>query len=114
MFQFRCLLFGLSSAPRDFTKVLKVVVMALRKKGIRLIIYLDDILLMNASRRHLLDNLSTTIQLLTSLGFLINWEKSICIPTQQIEYLGLIVDSRQLSLALPREKLVVITLHAIR
>jgi len=45
MYEFQCLPFGLSSAPRVFTKLLKPVVGLLRHQGIRLVIFLDDILL---------------------------------------------------------------------
>ena len=44
LFQFTCLPFGLSSAPRTFTKILKPVAAQLQAKGIRCVFYLDDIL----------------------------------------------------------------------
>ena len=66
--------------------------------GIRLVIYLDDILILNESKEGLLADID--IDLLQSLGFLINWEKSIIVPTQTIEYLGLIVDSTDPSFSL--------------
>lgn len=76
-YQFTCLAFGLSPAPRLFTKLLKPVIGALRRKGIRLVIYLDDIIFMNESREGVIADVSTAIDLLTSLGFLINW-KNVC------------------------------------
>jgi len=45
-FQFTCLPFGLSSAPWVFTKTLKPALALLRQKGVRLIAYMDDILLL--------------------------------------------------------------------
>ena len=42
--EFACLPFGLASAPRVFTKLLKPVLSILRQGGIRLIVYLDNIL----------------------------------------------------------------------
>ena len=42
--------------------------------------------------------------LLENCGFVINVEKSINTPRQIIEFLGLIVDSRNLSLSLRAEK----------
>jgi hypothetical protein len=44
LLEFACLPFGLTAAPRLFTKVMKPVVALLRRAGIRLIIYLDDLL----------------------------------------------------------------------
>jgi hypothetical protein len=93
--------FGLSPAPRIFTKILKVVMAFLRRRGIRLVIHLDDILILNESKEGLLADNDIVIGLLQSLGFLINWEKSIIVPTQTIEYLGLIVDSTDPSFSLP-------------
>ena len=46
LLEFACLPFGLASAP---TKLLKPVLSILRQRGIRLIVYLDDILLMAPS-----------------------------------------------------------------
>ena len=103
-YQFTCLAFGLSPAPRLFTKLLKPVVGALRRAGIRLVIYLDDIIFMNESREGVISDVSTAIDLLTGLGFLVNWEKSVLLPSQSLEYLGLLVDSVALSLALPSDK----------
>ena len=103
-FQFVALPFGLSSAPWIFTKILKPVVVFLRRRGIRLIIYLDDILILNNSFSALEKERDTVIQILELAGFLINWEKSVCIPTQKIEYLGLMINSVNQSLSLKKEK----------
>ena len=46
-YQFQCLPFGLTSAPRVFSKVMKPVVGTLRHMGIHLIIYLDDMLILH-------------------------------------------------------------------
>ena len=46
LFEFACLPFGLASAPRIFTKLMKPVVGLLRHLGIRVILYLDDLLIM--------------------------------------------------------------------
>ena len=48
-YQFTCLPFGLTSAPRIFTKVLKPLAGILRKMCIRIIIYLDDMLIMKST-----------------------------------------------------------------
>ena len=104
-FQFTCLPFGLSAAPRVFTKVMKVVMGHLRAKGIRLIIYLDDILILSRSFSEALDHCAVVADTLTSLGFVINETKSVKQPVQRIDYLGVVVDSTKLSFALPQEKM---------
>jgi hypothetical protein len=105
MLEFACLPFGLATAPRVFTKLMKPVVALLRQWGIRLIIYLDDILIMAESQNLVLHQAASTLNLLESLGFLVNYKKSQLVPSQQLEFLGLLIDSRGLTLQLPGEKL---------
>lgn len=69
--------FGLVLAPRVFTKLLKVVVSFLRKQGMRLVIYLDDMLLLNELKEGVNSNTKITLEFLQFLGFIINWEKSL-------------------------------------
>ncbi len=96
MYQYTCLPFGLSSAPWAFTKLLKPVVAYLRKRGIRLIIYLDDMLIIGSDRASLIQDFQFVKSLLESLGFL---------DGSQMEFLGLIVNSLHLSVSLPKDKL---------
>lgn len=104
-YQFTCLPFGLSCAPWAFTKVMKPIAIFLRSMGVRMIVYIDDILLMGDSPDQVENHLKALIYLLTGLGFVINIPKSITTPSQQIEYLGLLVNSSTLQLSLPGEKL---------
>jgi hypothetical protein len=104
LFQFKTLAFGLTSAPFLFTKILKPIVTFLRFQGFRLVIYLDDILLLNSCKREAEREFLAATELLEKCGFVINIEKSIGTPHQVIEFLGLIVDSRNLSLSLRAEK----------
>ena len=61
--------------------------------GVRLRRYLDDWLLQASSREQVLLALRTVLRLCRSLGIVVNWEKSQVIPTQQMVYLGVILDS---------------------
>jgi hypothetical protein len=106
LYQFRCLAFGLSSAPWIFTKILKPIVNFLRRQGLRLIIYLDDILILNSNAEGAGRDYLFAVSILEKCGFLINLEKSVGTPEQVIEYLGLIIDSKSLSLSLRPEKIV--------
>jgi len=87
-YQFRALCFGPSTAPRTFVKVSSVVVAHLRKLGLRLSNYLDDWLCLHKIRAVLLQNLSTALNLLSQLGWIVNIEKSQLVPCQTITYLG--------------------------
>ena len=105
MCEFACLPFGLASTLRVFTKLMKPVVGLLRQLGIRLMIYLDDMLIMAKSRAIALQHASTALDLLQGLGFMINYLKSVLVPSTKMEFLGFVVDSLTLSLALPRDKI---------
>ena len=105
LYQFTCLPFGLRSSPRIFTKVLKPLLVYLRALGVRLLVYLDNILIMAATPELCLEHTQLTWQLLTDLGFLGNLKKSVLAPKQQAEYLGFIVNSIEMKLFLMEEKL---------
>ena len=68
-------------------------------------LYIDDILLISDTAVQVESHLEALIFLLTGLGFIINVPKSTTTPTQQIEFLGLKVDSVSMHLSLPAEKL---------
>ena len=104
LWKFQSLPFGLRSAPYVFTKILKPVTALLRKLGIRCILYLDDMLIMAQDKKELLSQLSTAMELLILLGFVINTKKSICTPKQTMEFLGFEINSKQMSMALPGRK----------
>jgi len=109
IFEFTCLPFGLCSAPRTFTKLLRPVMAHIRSRGVRTIIYLDDILIMHQSRASLLQEVVKVTNLLMTLGFTVNYGKSQTSPTQQLQFLGFLVDSRLMKLFLPQEKIADIT-----
>ena len=103
-YQFICLPFGLGPAPRVFTKLLRPVVSYLRSQGIRRVIYLDDILILNEKAEKVKSDMATSVNVIQKLGFLINWEKSETEPSQEITYLGLKINSIDMTFALPEKK----------
>ena len=105
-FEFKCLPFGLSSAPLVFTKLLRPVVGFLRDKGVRCIIYIDDVLIMHQSKELAWNHMVLAVEVLEGLGFLVNYKKSQIKPSQEIEFLGFKIVSTKMELKLPREKLV--------
>ena len=84
VFQFRSLPFGLASAPRTFTKLLRPLLALLRSQGLRMVVFLDDILLMASSEELIGQHLTLLVSWLEELGFIINKDKSVMEPGHQI------------------------------
>ncbi|KAM9997129.1 hypothetical protein ACTFIZ_007913 [Dictyostelium cf. discoideum] len=96
--------FGLSTAPRIFTMLLRPVLRILRDINVSVIAYLDDLLIVGSTKEECLSNLKKTMDLLVKLGFKLNLEKSVLEPTQSITFLGLQIDSLSMKLLVPKEK----------
>ena len=105
-YQYTALPFGLASSPRVFTRITKPVSQYLRSRGVRVLFYLDDILVLSPSRQAAEADSRTVINLLQSLGFSLNAEKSVLSPAQRFVYLGLAWDTLPLSVSLPGDKAV--------
>ena len=97
--------FGLGPAPRVFTKITKPILVHIRQNlVIPCVMYLDDLLIFGRTKSDCLQKAKKVMTLLQELGFTINIKKSILEPTQQIEFLGLILDSIQIKVFLPEPK----------
>ena len=77
----------------------------LKLKGVRLIIYLDDILVLSISYNQCLIDAQMVVDTLVSLGFMIKAKKSVTIPSQTFFYLGYLWDTLTMTCSLPSEKL---------
>ena len=95
-------LHGLSSTPYIFTKLLKLVV---RRLGIRVVLYLDNMLIMASSKEEAQAHLATAMHLLTALGFILNLDKSVLTPTQRVIFSGFCLDSRTMQISLPATRI---------
>lgn len=103
-YRFAAMSFGTSAAPRVFTQLMKPVLAQLRREGVRCSIYLDDMILAAQSRDLCVRQVSRAMQLLQSLGFLVNLDKSVLSPTQRLTHLGLTWDTLSFRLFLPLQK----------
>ena len=104
VYEFKTLPFGLAIAPITFTKLLRPVAAYLQSHGIRLLIYLDDILLAAQTSALATHQVSVMISLLESLGFILNQKKCVLDPSHSLEFLGFQVDTKSMTLSLPPEK----------
>ena len=93
VYQFKALCFGLSTAPQVFTRVMAPVSAILHSMGIRMRRYLDDWLVQSSSRDSLVRDLQTVLGLCHELGIVVNPQKSNLVPSQIVQYLGVVIDS---------------------
>ena len=104
-YQWRVLPFGLATAPRVFTSLTKPILFLCCHKGLHIVIYLDDILVLVHSkwagkRAHLF-----LCSLLVRLGLHINFSKSDLHLSQSFTFLGLCWDTVCMSVSLTLDKL---------
>ena len=104
LFQFTCLPNGLSSAPRIFTKLMKPAYSTLRCQGFENVGYIDDTYLKGSTFHACETNVSSTVKLFTDLGLTLNMAKSVLIPSQSITFLGFVLNSAQMTVALTPSK----------
>ena len=103
-YQYTCLPNGISSAPRYFTKLLKPVYCTLRKMGHSNLGYIDDSLLIGDTKQECHENVQDTKELFEKVGFIVHQKKSVFIPVQKLRFLGFLIDSVNMIVTLPDEK----------
>ncbi|XP_029924002.1 uncharacterized protein LOC115371027 [Myripristis murdjan] len=104
IYEFQVLPFGISLAPRTFTRCMDVVLSPLRHKGIRILNYLDDWVVCVASEEQCRQHVALLLDHVRSLGLLLNYKKSRLEPAQVTSFLGMVLDSRSGTVALTQER----------
>lgn len=105
LYKFTCLPNGLACAPRLFTKLLKPIYSTLRSRGFLSVAYIDDSYLQGESYEECQSNVNATVELFTRLGFVVHPEKSVIMPTQELKFLGFVLNSRTMSVSLTQERI---------
>ena len=85
VYQFKALCFGLSTAPQVFTRVFAAVSAWAHARGIRLLRYLDDWLVLSSSEKKAKKSIRELLSLCHTLGIVINEKKSDLVPSQSCE-----------------------------
>ena len=93
VYQFKALCFGLSTAPQVFTRVFAAVSAWAHSRGIRLLRYLDDWLVLSSSEKKAKESIRELLSLCRTLGIVINEKKSDLVPSQSAKYLGMTIDT---------------------
>ena len=104
-FQFLVLAFGLASACYIFTKLLRPLIKKWRSLGIKSVIYLDDGINGHSSYNLCKTATEQIISDLNKSGFVINYEKSDFEPKQVGEWLGTIINTKNMTFYIPERKI---------
>ena len=104
VYQFSALCFGLSTAPQVFSRVMAPVSAILHSWGIRMRRYLNDWLVQSSSHESLLHDLRVVLDLCHELGIVVNPEKSHLEPSQVLQYLGVVIDTRSFRASLSPDR----------
>lgn len=107
-YRYEWLPFGINDAPRIFQAFTNEVVKSLTKEGVHCEVYLDDFWIEGDSYEECQRAIWQTAQRLEDLGFTVNKKKSVLTPCQKIEYLGVIFNSRNGTIAQKPEKVAAI------
>ncbi len=92
-YQYRVLPFGLALSPHTFTKCVDAVLAPLRLRGIRILNYIDDWLILAQSEWMAAQHRDVVLAHMKVLGLRLNAKKSVLSPLQRTTYLGVVWDS---------------------
>lgn len=92
-YRYRVIPFGSSSSPLVFTKLVRPAIEHLRQQGIRIVAYMDDILIIAPSKEQADLHTRMAMDLLLSLGWKIRLDKSELEPAQNRVFLGMLLDT---------------------
>ena len=102
-YQYRVLPFGLSLAPRIFTRCMRAALAPMQATGMQIFPYLDDWLICARTRERAEQDTTALLGHVERLGLTVNYGKSCLIPSQQVLFLGITLDSVQM-LAFPSQR----------
>ena len=104
--QWRTVSFGMSEAPRMCTKLLKPIIGLLKGIGIRCLIYIDDLLVLDQDRDRLARAMAIAMNLLQDqIGLQIKVSKCSFHPSRTFKCLGLIWDTCSMTVSIPPSRL---------
>ena len=104
-YQYKTIPFGLSSAPRIFSKIMKTALTPIRRQGIRCTSYIDDIAILGRTKQEAERNARIIIQHLINLAFIIHEKKSVLEAMQVQTFLGFKIDTIKMKVYLPQLKI---------
>jgi hypothetical protein len=103
-YRFRACPFGVRCAPFAATRMLRPALDLLRREGLVIQAYLDDLLLMAPTVTEVEAAAARTVEVLEDLGWVVNRTKSVLSGSTRLTYLGHELDSRTMEVRATAER----------
>ena len=104
-YQWRTVSFGMSEAPRICTKILRPLIGILKSLGIRCLIYIDDLLVIDQCPLRAARAMGLAMQLLQKeVGLQLKMEKGLLQPAQTFACLGIIWNTSSMTCSIPAKR----------
>ncbi len=104
LYQFTCYPNGLAPCPRKFTKINKAPLSHLRQDNSIVSGYIDDFYLQGHDYNDCQRTVIKAVKIYDDLDFVSHPEKSLLIPSQEIVYLGFVINSVSMRVSLTPKK----------
>ena len=104
IYEYVALPMGLTCSARIFTRVALFIGSRLRKNGVRILLYIDDLLIIAASEEIAKQHVQMLLKEVARFGFLLNEKKSNLLPSQTFVYLGLAWNTLSWSVSIKPER----------
>jgi ribonuclease HI len=105
LYRYRTVPFGLKTAPRVFTRLMRPVAQWIRQQlDTRICVYMDDVLILASSEEETRERTSRIKRLLTDLGLTLSPSKCHDQPRQQVKFLGWELDFQKQEISTPRDR----------
>ena len=104
--QWKTVSFGVAEAPRICTKLLKPLIGILKSLGIRTLIYIDDVLIVDQDRTRLCRAMAIAMNLLQEqVGLQLKLSKCCFQPAQKFKCLGLVWNTTDMTVSVPKKRM---------
>ena len=104
IYEYIALPMGLTCSARIFTRVALFISSRLRRMGVRIILYIDDLLVIASTARLCEEHVRLVVDTIVTFGFLLNMKKSNLTPSQVFVYLGMVWDTVNWLLSIKPER----------
>ena len=98
------LVLGVRDAVHIFTRIIAPIMGELRKQSIRGQIYIDDLITADSTKEGAIEGEKKAKKLFEGCGWVFKEEKRSGEPSQEVKYLGLVINSKEMTFNIPVEK----------